>query len=30
MEPSQAERERLKQIFPSGVCDYSRGNAGRP
>ena len=21
---------RLKQIFPDGVCDYTRGDAGRP
>jgi hypothetical protein len=28
--PSSAERARLKEIFPSGVCDYSRGDVGRP
>jgi Tannase-like family of unknown function (DUF6351) len=28
-EPSAAERSRLEQIFPTGVCDYSRGDAGR-
>lgn len=24
------ERARLKEIFPDGVCDYTRGDAGRP
>jgi hypothetical protein len=28
--PSEAERRRLEEIFPTGVCDYSRGDAGRP
>ena len=28
--PSGAERARLEQIFPTGVCDYTRGDAGRP
>jgi Tannase-like family of unknown function (DUF6351) len=28
--PSDPERARLMQIFPTGVCDYSRGDAGRP
>ena len=28
--PTEAEVARLKQIFPTGVCDYSRGDAGRP
>jgi hypothetical protein len=28
--PSAAEVTRLKQIFPTGVCDYSRGDAGTP
>ncbi|MFL6142010.1 MAG: DUF6351 family protein [Labedaea sp.] len=28
--PSRAEVERLKQIFPTGVCDYSKPDAGRP
>jgi hypothetical protein len=28
--PSEAERARLEQIFPTGVCDYSREDAGRP
>ena len=22
--------ERLKEIFPDGVCDYTQGDAGRP
>jgi Tannase-like family of unknown function (DUF6351) len=29
-QPSAAERQRLEEIFPTGVCDYSRGDAGRP
>jgi Tannase-like family of unknown function (DUF6351) len=29
-EPSAAERARLEQIFPSGVCDFSKPDAGRP
>jgi hypothetical protein len=28
--PSTAERERLEEIFPTGVCDYSKGDAGMP
>ena len=28
--PTAAERARLEQIFRSGVCDYARGDAGRP
>jgi Tannase-like family of unknown function (DUF6351) len=28
--PSSDEVARLKQIFPTGVCDYSRGDVGRP
>jgi hypothetical protein len=28
--PSAAEVARLKEIFPTGVCDYSRGDVGRP
>jgi hypothetical protein len=28
--PSQAEKARLEQIFPTGVCDYRRPDAGRP
>ena len=29
-EPDKAERRRLEQIFPTGVCDYSLPDAGRP
>jgi len=28
--PTAAERDRLKQIFPSGVCDYSKPDLGLP
>jgi hypothetical protein len=28
--PSTAERARLEQIFPGGVCDYSKPDAGKP
>ena len=28
--PSAAETARLKEIFPSGVCDYSQPDVGRP
>ena len=28
--PSQAEKSRLDQIFPTGVCDYRRPDVGRP
>ena len=28
--PAAAERGRLEQIFPSGVCDYTRPDRGRP
>ena len=28
--PSSTERARLEQIFPTGVCDYSREDLGRP
>jgi hypothetical protein len=28
--PSDAERARLEEIFPDGVCDWSRGDVGRP
>ena len=28
--PSAAERARLEQIFPTGVCDYTRPDQGRP
>ena len=29
-QPSDAELDRLNAIFPTGVCDYSKGDAGRP
>jgi hypothetical protein len=29
-EPSTAERARLEEIFPAGVCDFSKPDAGRP
>jgi len=29
-EPTRAEIRRLKEIFPSGVCDFSRPDAGKP
>jgi hypothetical protein len=28
--PTPAQVARLRQIFPSGVCDYTKGDAGRP
>jgi hypothetical protein len=28
--PSSAERARLEESFPTGVCDYSREDGGRP
>jgi hypothetical protein len=28
--PDATERARLKEIFPTGVCDYSREDLGRP
>ena len=28
--PDPAQVERLQQIFPSGVCDYSKEDVGRP
>jgi len=28
--PSTAERDRLVEIFPEGVCDWSQGDQGRP
>jgi hypothetical protein len=28
--PSAAERQRLEQIFPTGVCDYTKDDVGRP
>jgi hypothetical protein len=29
-EPTAAEKQRLEQIFPTGVCDYTKGDAARP
>jgi hypothetical protein len=29
-EPSASERARLEQIFPAGVCDWTKPDAGRP
>jgi hypothetical protein len=29
-QPTAQERARLEQIFPNGVCDYARGDVGRP
>jgi hypothetical protein len=28
--PDDADTARLEEIFPGGVCDYSKGDAGRP
>jgi hypothetical protein len=28
--PSSAERARLLEIFPDGVCDWSQDDVGRP
>jgi hypothetical protein len=28
--PSAEERARLEAIFPTGVCDYTKGDVGRP
>ena len=28
--PTPGQVARLRQIFPNGVCDYTRGDAGRP
>ena len=28
--PDAAQRARLEQIFPTGVCDYRKGDAARP
>jgi hypothetical protein len=28
--PSAADRTRLEEIFPDGVCDWSQGDVGRP
>jgi hypothetical protein len=29
-QPSDTAVDRLRQIFPTGVCDYSKGDEGRP
>ena len=29
-QPSETETARLHEIFPGGVCDYSKGDLGRP
>ena len=29
-QPTETELARLQQIFPGGVCDYAKGDAGRP
>jgi Tannase-like family of unknown function (DUF6351) len=29
-QPTDAERARLKEVFPTGVCDYRREDVGRP
>ena len=29
-DPTEAERARLDEIFPTGVCDFSKGDQGRP
>ena len=29
-EPDAAQRARLEQIFPDGVCDWRRPDVGRP
>jgi len=29
-QPSAAEIARLRQVFPTGVCDYTRPDLGRP
>jgi hypothetical protein len=28
--PTYEQVQKLKQIFPGGVCDYSRPDQGRP
>jgi hypothetical protein len=28
--PSRSQKARLKQIFPTGVCDFSKPDVGRP
>jgi hypothetical protein len=29
-QPTETELARLQEIFPGGVCDYAKGDAGRP
>jgi hypothetical protein len=29
-QPTATEKARLDQIFPDGVCDYTKPDAGRP
>jgi Tannase-like family of unknown function (DUF6351) len=29
-QPSAAEVDRLREIFPAGVCDFTKGDEGRP
>jgi hypothetical protein len=29
-QPTAAEQLRLEQVFPDGVCDYDRPDAGLP
>jgi hypothetical protein len=29
-EPTEAEEDRLRAIFPTGVCDYTKPDAGLP
>jgi Tannase-like family of unknown function (DUF6351) len=29
-QPTAAEKARLEQVFPDGVCDYTKPDAGRP
>jgi hypothetical protein len=29
-QPTREQRQRLEVIFPDGVCDYARGDAGAP
>ncbi len=29
-QPNAAEVTRLEQIFPTGVCDFTKGDEGRP
>jgi hypothetical protein len=29
-QPDDAQRARLEEIFPDGVCDWTRPDVGRP